>query len=109
MIPTKKEGLTLFFRLTAGGLLRRTCLAACPTRRVVGDAKGHLTAVITVRHHMYVAHLFFPLLGYCHLSLIPIGYHMYPYLTRQFLEILVSFFGFFYACKIPHFANLASH
>jgi len=103
------EGLTLLLCLTASGLFSRTCLTARPAPSVVSDAKGHLTAVITIRHHIYFAHLFFPLLGYCHLSLIRIGYHMYPYLTRQFLEILVSFFSFFYACKIPHFANLASH
>ena len=56
MIPTKKEGLTLFFRLAASGLPSRTCLAACPAPSVISDAKGHLTAVITIRHHIYVAH-----------------------------------------------------
>lgn len=109
MIVIKKEGLTLFFRLTASGLLCRTCFAACPTRCVVSDAKGHLAAVITIRHHIYFAHLIVPLLGYCHLSLIRIGYHMYPWHTRKFSEILVDIFGVFYAGKIPHLASFTRH
>ena len=106
--PTSNfKGLFALFRLTASGLLCRTCFAACPTRCVVSDAKGHLAAVITIRHHIYFVHLIVPLLGYCHLSLIRIGYHIYPQHTREFSEILVDFFGVFYAGKIPHLASFA--
>ena len=56
MIDIKKEGLTLFFRLTASGLLGRTCLTACTARCVI-DAQGHLAAVITIRHVCIAHHL----------------------------------------------------
>ena len=90
------EGLTLLLCLTASGLFSRTCLTARPAPSVVSDAKGHLTAVITIRHHIYFAHLFFPFawllssISYTYrIPHVPIAYKRILRNSRKFLWLLL--------------------